>query len=37
MHNFEFRKTCRNENVLVKPLVFVSVDDGPDEAPKNQH
>ena len=32
----EFQNACRDKESLVKPLVFVSVDGGPDEAPKHQ-
>ena len=32
----EFKSSCRGKDSKVKPLIFVSVDGGPDEAPKNQ-
>ena len=32
----EFKENALTEDQQFKPLVFVSVDGGPDEAPKNQ-
>ena len=32
----EFKSCCCGKDSKVKPLIFVSVDGGPDEAPKNQ-
>ena len=31
----EFKSSCRGRDFKVKPLIFASVDGGPDEAPKN--